>query len=349
MDEVDLLQGLVGIYSPTGQTQKVTQYLLGAAEKLGLKATVDAANNIKMSGGSGPKHIMFLCHVDTVPGELKVHQEGPFLYGRGSVDAKGCLATAMLVASRFRESTKGKVEVVAVVDEEGPSNGVREILKGDKPHLIIVGEPSGWDAITIGYKGALRFRAQMKTPKNHSGLMSQNSAECCVELWATIEAFCVQESESAGGGSIFDMVSPTLLSINTTDDGVNMSTMMEIDVRFPPGFDVSKFRAFIDMNRSGIAIDYTEEEPAVVVEKNNELVKAMLWAIRRQEGEPSFKKKTGTADMNITAATWKDVPIIAYGPGDSSLDHTPDEKIDVREYRQAIDVLKEALERILSS
>lgn len=348
MDEVDLLQGLVGIYSPTGQTEKVTQYLIKSAERLGLKTTVDAAQNIRMSGGSGPKHLMFLCHTDTVPGELKVHQEGPFLHGRGAVDAKGCLACAMLVASRFRESTKGKVEVVAVVDEEGPSKGVREILKGDKAHLIIVGEPSGWDAITIGYKGALRLKAHMKTPKNHSGLMSQNSAEACIELWSTLEAYCVQESESAGGHGVFEMVSPTLLSINSSDDGVNMTTDMVIDVRFPPGFDVEKFRAFIDMNRSGIVIEYTEEEPAVVVEKNNELVKAMLWAIRRQEGEPSFKKKTGTADMNITAATWKDVPIIAYGPGDSSLDHTPEERIDVREYRQAIEVLKDAVERILS-
>jgi LysW-gamma-L-lysine carboxypeptidase len=347
MDEVDLLQGLVSIYSPTGQTQKVTEYLQESAKKLGLTVTVDVANNIRMAGGSGPKHMMFLCHVDTVPGELKVHQEGPFLHGRGSVDAKGCLAAAMMVASRFRERANGKVEVVAVVDEEGPSNGIREVIKGQRPDCIIVGEPSGWEGITIGYKGAMRLRCRCKTPKFHSGQMAQNSAEACVELWGELEAFCIQESGAAEGGSMFDAVSPTLLSMNTTDDGIQVCSEMVIDIRVPPGCDPAKIRAFIEMNKAGIDVEISGEEPAALVEKNNELVKALIWAIRRQEGEPSFKKKTGTSDMNITAATWQGVPIAAYGPGDSSLDHSPEERIDVREYRKTIMILKEAVERIL--
>jgi LysW-gamma-L-lysine carboxypeptidase len=348
MDEVELLQGLVAIYSPTGQTQKVTEYLLESSKRLGLAATVDGAGSIRMAGGKGPRHIMFLCHVDTVPGELKVHQEGSFLHGRGAVDAKGCLAAAMMVASRFRESVRGKVEVVAVVDEEGPSKGVREVIKGDRPAFIIVGEPSGWEGVTIGYKGALRLKCHARTPKSHSGAMVQNSAEACIELWGVLEAFCVQESEAAAGGGVFDMVSPTLLSINSVDDGVHMSTDMEIDIRFPPGCDIVKLKAFIEMNKASIDMEIAEEEPAVLVEKNNELVKAFIWAIRRQEGEPSFKKKTGTSDMNITAATWDGTPIIAYGPGDSSLDHSPEEKIDVREYRKVIMILNEAIERLLT-
>ena len=32
-------------------------------------------------------------------------------------------------------------------------------------------------------------------------------------------------------------------------------------------------------------------------------------------------------------------PILAYGPGDSTLDHTPHEHIDLKEYHQAINVL----------
>jgi len=347
MDEVELLQGLVARYSPTGSTQNVTQYLLESSKRLGLDPTVDSAGNIRMIGGKGRSYIMFLCHVDTVPGELKVHQEGSFLHGRGSVDAKGCLAAAMICAARFRESSKGKVEVVAVVDEEGPSNGVREIIKGTKPDMIIVGEPSGWDGITIGYKGALRFNCRCKSPKAHSGAMAINSAESCIELWGMLEAFCVQQSEGAAGGAVFDVVSPTLISINTSDDGVQISTTMEIDVRFPPEYDIESLKQFIELNRAGITVEFKEEEPGVLVEKNNELVKALIWAIRRQEGDPAFKKKTGTSDMNITAATWKDIPIVAYGPGDSSLDHSPEERIDVREFRQSIEILKETVERVL--
>jgi LysW-gamma-L-lysine carboxypeptidase len=81
--------------------------------------------------------------------------------------------------------------------------------------------------------------------------------------------------------------------------------------------------------------------------KNNELVRAMLAAIRSQGGEPRFKKKTGTSDMNVAAEAWAGVPIIAYGPGDSKLDHRPDERLDLEEYRRSIRVLETTIERLL--
>ena len=37
---------------------------------------------------------------------------------------------------------------------------------------------------------------------------------------------------------------------------------------------------------------------------------------------------------------------MAYGPGDSSLDHTPDEHIEIKEFLQGIDVLARALETL---
>ena len=42
--------------------------------------------------------------------------------------------------------------------------------------------------------------------------------------------------------------------------------------------------------------------------------------------------------MNIVGPIWK-CPIVAYGPGDSTLDHTPNEHLDLAEYERAINVL----------
>jgi LysW-gamma-L-lysine carboxypeptidase len=39
---------------------------------------------------------------------------------------------------------------------------------------------------------------------------------------------------------------------------------------------------------------------------------------------------------------WK-TPIVAYGPGDSTLDHTAEEHILISEYQKAIEVLAEVL------
>ena len=77
--------------------------------------------------------------------------------------------------------------------------------------------------------------------------------------------------------------------------------------------------------------------------KNSRLVRAMLKAVRAEGGRPRFKLKTGTSDMNTVGPAWQ-CPIVAYGPGDSALDHTPEEHIDVEEYERAIDVLARALE-----
>jgi LysW-gamma-L-lysine carboxypeptidase len=55
-----------------------------------------------------------------------------------------------------------------------------------------------------------------------------------------------------------------------------------------------------------------------------------------------FVLKTGTSDMNVVAPVWK-CPIVAYGPGDSSLDHTPDEHLELDEYWKAVQVLEQTL------
>ena len=69
------------------------------------------------------------------------------------------------------------------------------------------------------------------------------------------------------------------------------------------------------------------------------LSRAFRRAIQRAQGQqPRFVTKTGTSDMNLVAPVWN-CPIVAYGPGDSALDHTPDEHIDLDEYLRAIDVL----------
>ncbi|MEJ2737953.1 MAG: M20/M25/M40 family metallo-hydrolase [Anaerolineae bacterium] len=74
-------------------------------------------------------------------------------------------------------------------------------------------------------------------------------------------------------------------------------------------------------------------------------MRAMLRAIRAEGGRPRFKLKTGTSDMNIVGPAWG-CPIIAYGPGDSSLDHTPYEHIEIEEYLRAIDVVEGALQTL---
>jgi [amino group carrier protein]-lysine/ornithine hydrolase len=78
------------------------------------------------------------------------------------------------------------------------------------------------------------------------------------------------------------------------------------------------------------------------------ITRALTRAIRQQRAQPSLVLKTGTADMNIVGPAWS-CPIVAYGPGDAALDHTPDEHIVLAEYLQSIDVLTTALRQLHSA
>lgn len=49
--------------------------------------------------------------------------------------------------------------------------------------------------------------------------------------------------------------------------------------------------------------------------------------------------------MNVVGPVWGQ-NIVAYGPGDSRLDHTPKEHIHIAEYIQAIDVLELVLREL---
>ena len=49
--------------------------------------------------------------------------------------------------------------------------------------------------------------------------------------------------------------------------------------------------------------------------------------------------------MNVVAPVWH-CPIVAYGPGDSALDHTPNEHLSLDEYWKAVRVIEQVLNQL---
>ena len=67
------------------------------------------------------------------------------------------------------------------------------------------------------------------------------------------------------------------------------------------------------------------------VRKKSPLIRNFLNAIRATGGTHSFVFKSVTAALNIVGPRWAR-PAVSYGPGDSALDHTPEEHISLEEF-----------------
>ena len=168
---VELLRKMVAIPSPSYHEQELADFLVTTMRELGFTARTDEAGNvigeITHGDAEGPT-VMLLGHMDTVPGEVPLRTEAGRIYGRGAVDAKGPLAAMICAAQRATEFT-GRIIVVGAVEEETDlSRGatkVRETLP--KPDALIIGEPSGWSTVVLGYKGKLDLRYTVECEPTH--------------------------------------------------------------------------------------------------------------------------------------------------------------------------------------
>lgn len=331
-----LLQKLVEVYSPSGQENEVARLLVDEMSARGFATRLDEVGNAVGVAGHGPIGVYLVGHIDTVPGKITVQVKEGKLYGRGAVDAKGPLATFIEAASAFVDSEKMTLTVIGCVQEEASSKGAQHLLETHGPAtFVIIGEPSGWDAVTLGYKGSASLNYALECARAHQGSAEPTAAEEAVIFY---NGLCEQYPDRGPG---FTEVSLNLVTINSESHGNYEAVNMYVNVRMPPEFDFEQLQARVEAQKGKAKVSWTPLTPAVLAGKQNPLVRAFLSGIRAQNGRPRFKRKTGTSDMNLLNA-WN-CPILAYGPGDSKLDHRPDEHIDLAEYQTAIEVLKNTL------
>lgn len=347
LDPIDLLKTAVAIPSISTHEAEVANYLVSQMKIFADEAFVDASGSAVARVGHGALHVVFLGHIDTVPGEIPVRIEDGKLYGRGSVDAKGPFCTAVAAASRLPEDIKSKLTLTligATEEEARSSKGARYAVTAyPKPDLVIIGEPSNWDAITLGYKGRLLVTVNLEKDHFHSAGEGTTAAEDVVEVWNKLKRHSEEYNKDKQG--IFDQVQIALQGVSSTHDGMVQKAEATIGYRLPLAVTPAALKEQINALELTASLTFWGEEIAYRSEKDTALTRALRLAIRELGGTPRFKVKTGTADMNVVAPHWN-VPMVAYGPGDSALDHTPNEHVELEEYEKAIEVLVRALKNL---
>jgi [amino group carrier protein]-lysine/ornithine hydrolase len=338
-----LLADLVTITSFTGQEDAAVAFLVQWLRAAGYEqAFIDEAGNAVGIMGQGDQTVVLLGHIDTFPGELPVFRQERKLYGRGAVDAKGPLCTFAAAGARANLPDNVRLVVIGAVEEEGSSRGARYVVQQYQPAACIIGEPSQWDRMTLGYKGRLLLDWHWQGPLAHSAGQALSPGERAIAYWQQVLDYT--NEFNADKEAVFARLDATLQAINTQESGAFGSAALTAGFRLPPSLTPGMIETALQTN-SGAKVSARGHEQAFVGDRDNALTRAMRGAIRATGGTPRFVHKTGTSDMNVVGPVWQ-CPIIAYGPGDSALDHTPEEHIDLDEYLRAVHVLTAALERL---
>jgi [amino group carrier protein]-lysine/ornithine hydrolase len=340
MDDGDVLVRLLSRYSPSGREEGAVREFVRVGKELGYRTRVDGAGNGVAEVGRARPTVLFLGHIDTVEGRRPVRRCRGRVHGRGAVDAKGALAAALLAGRGF--SGPGTFRIVAAVGEETDSRGARHVARGARPDAVIAGEPSGWDGVTIGYKGDLRLEATFRSRRTHWSSPFPTAADAAVAWLGQVRALGAEPPSASPFRSLAAKV-VALAAAPGADPEVARAT---IDVRVPPGRSTAEVLARLRgaPGRPGLR-ELARVEP-FEAPRTEPVVLALTEAIREAGGRPTLWRRGGTSDLNVVARTWG-LGGAAYGPGNSRLDHTDREVLSVAELGRAATVLRGAVAKLV--
>ncbi|MFI5984718.1 M20/M25/M40 family metallo-hydrolase [Streptomyces sp. NPDC051555] len=337
--DLALLTRAVCVPSVSGDEAELAAYLVAWCRERGIEARVDPAGNLVASRGTGSRKLLLLGHLDTVPHRWPAEWRDGELWGRGSVDAKGCLAAFLQVLADAELPEDGHLLVVGAVEEEiSSSKGAFHVRDNYAADAVVIGEPSGSGKLTLGYFGLFKLAVTASVASGHSaGLDAVSAPDRLTHVLGEIRASVLAQAPDALSAVIDIRCEP----------GRERSRAHGIlNFRVPPGADLEALRAAALRHAGdGVVIEALRATPGHKGGRSNPLAKSFTRAFAQAGTAPRFVVKKGTSDMNTLATTWHDVPMVAYGPGDSALDHTDEERIGDEEYRAARALLGDAVNR----
>lgn len=183
IDPILLTRQLVDIESTTYHEGRCGEFLFEYLQGLGYNVEKQPVEQPELTrtpgGGTGERfnlyatkagtspQITFSTHFDTVPPYFGSSEDETWVYGRGSCDAKGILASQIAAAEQLHAGGV-PVGLLYVVGEERDSAGAKVAnLDGHGSRFLINGEPTE-NRLALATKGALRVELRADGKMAHS-------------------------------------------------------------------------------------------------------------------------------------------------------------------------------------
>ncbi|MFR7872072.1 YgeY family selenium metabolism-linked hydrolase [Peptoniphilus sp. HMSC062D09] len=386
VNAVELTQKLVRRQSYSGNEKGVSEELTKFFKENGFDDIhVDKyGNTIGHIKGSkpGPK-IVFDGHMDTVPvTDESEWQYPPFeaeihdgkIYGRGTSDMKGALASMAVAASNFKEKTggdfAGEIFVAGIVHEECFEGvAAREVSAYAKPDYVIIGEASNCN-VKIGQRGRAEIKIEVLGKPAHSA-NPEKGINAVYKMCKVIEAIKtlkpthhdrlgdgilelvdIKSSPFPGASVVPEKCVATYdrrLLVNETKESV-LAPINELLEKLMKEDSELKVRAYhTKADEKCFTNEIIEGErffPGWIFDEDEDWVEKVVAKLKDKGQTPEITQYNFCTNGSHYAGEAK-IKTLGIGPSRENLAHTVNEYIEISELEKVVDSYEAVMEALL--
>ncbi|AGN79390.1 acetylornithine deacetylase [Pseudomonas putida] len=321
----------------------------------GTKANLFATIGPLNAGG-----VVLSGHTDVVPVDGQAWTVEPFalserggrLYGRGTADMKGFIASVLAAVPAFlAQPLHLPVHLAFSYDEEVGCLGVRSMLaaleqRPHKPRLCLIGEPTELKPV-LGHKGKLAVRCQVQGAACHSAYAPYgvNAIEFAAKLIGKLgdigEALALPAHHDARFDPPFSTVQTGVIKGGRALNIVPAECEFDFEVRALPGFEAQavadQLQTYAEAEllprmrkvnaASDIRLQPLSAYPGLATSADSEAARLVALLSGSEDfGTVAFGTEGGLFDQ-------AGIPTVVCGPGSMDQGHKPDEFVSVEQLR----------------
>src|SRR5882672_11628668 len=336
MNLFELTRALVDIESTTNHEKHVGDYLFAhlsaiAARHNGqIERMAVEPNRDNVFAFWGEPIVAFSTHMDTVPPFFPSREDEEFVWGRGSSDAKGIIASMIAAAEKLLAAGTRNFGVLFVVGEERNSAGAKAAAASPRgSRFLINGEPTE-NHLALGSKGALRYELIARGKLAHSAYpqLGHSAIHSLLDALQEIRAFPLPSDPVLG---------PSTLNVGTISGGRAPNVIADearSEIMFRLVGDPASTRAAVARIAAAFKIEAREVLfcPAVHLSPLLDLPTTVV----------AF-----TTDIPSFNGSWGQPFLI--GPGSIHVAHTAEERIPKSELTSAVDIYSRMVRQLLTT
>ncbi|CAM2176796.1 acetylornithine deacetylase [Paraburkholderia sacchari] len=374
MTSRDLLEQLIGFATVSRDSNlKLIEFIRDYLAQLHIECELfynaerTKANLFATIGPRDRGGIVLSGHTDVVPVDGQAWSVDPFrlseqdgrLYGRGTADMKGYLASALAAVPLFLESElKIPVHLAFSYDEEVGCLGVRPMLaelekRPHKPLLCLIGEPTELKPV-LGHKGKLAMRCQVKGAACHSAYAPygvnaiQHAARLINRLEEIGERLARPEHHDERFDPPYSTVQTGVIKGGRALNIVPAECEFDFEVRALPGFDANQVADDLQTyaqtellpkmhavkSDTEIRFELLSAYPGLATPPDSEAARILSMLSGSQEfGTVAYGSEGGL--FNFAG-----IPAVVCGPGSMDQGHKPDEYLTVEQLQDCDSMMK---------